>query len=138
MDSPLRFRSVAVHSIHNVEGNCLVRARENRWLVHIVPKPAHAHGDKVLVKGAPPGPRRSPGEIRKDARARPDNSGVDGTVGIVREVVSRHPLIVGGIAGRLRDVEIGDHDELESHPAEVVDHTAEVGEAGLINGEGPV
>ena len=138
VEGALGFRPAAVHAIRNLEGSRLVRAHKDRRLVHVVPEPAHAHGHKILVERAPPSARRCPGEIGKDARSGPDDAGIYGAVGIVREIVSCQSLVVRLVARELRDVQVGNRHEFESQRVEAADHAWEIGEALRVNRKGPV
>ncbi len=67
----------SVEAVPRIERHSLVRALEDRRLVHVVPEPANSHAGEVLVKSAPPFARLLSGELREDTLAGPDDSHVE-------------------------------------------------------------
>ena len=109
------YKSGLVDAMNGGERHGLAGTVEDGGLVHVVPEAGEAVGDELLVVRAPPGARLLLGEVGEDAGAGPDDSGEDGAVGIVDEVVSGEAGVVGRVAlvGSFGDVKVGDGDGVE-------------------------
>src|SRR2546429_599026 len=86
--------SAVIKAVDAVERHGLVRAEKDRRLIHVVPESGDAHGDKILVKAAPPIARAGQSEIREDTVAGPYFADENGPIGVFHEDVVPHAGIV--------------------------------------------
>ena len=125
----------ALDAVYGVQRHGLVGALEYRRLVHVIPEATNPPFHKISVQRAPPLAHLCPREIRENALARPHLSDVHGPIWILDEVIVRQAFIVRFVAGQLREVQIGDGDDLESFIPQILHHPLKVGEPLAINGE---
>src|SRR5258708_37004894 len=121
---------------HGAAGNF-----EDRWLVHVIPKPGDATVHiEILVETPPPFPGGGSGEVGKDARSRPHLSHVNTAVRIVPEVISCHSYVVGRVvfARQACDMKISNGDYVDSLLVQITDHLIESWELCRIDREGTV
>src|SRR6266702_4442864 len=100
--------SAVIKAVDGVERHGLVRAEKDRRLIHVVPESGDAHGDKILVKAAPPIARAGQSEIREDTVAGPYFADENGPIGVFHEDVVPNAGIVRRVAMLVIDVEVDD------------------------------
>ena len=132
--------SAVIKAVDGVERHGLVRAEKDRRLIHVVPESGDAHGDKILVKAAPPIARAGQSEIREDTVAGPYFADENGPIGVFHEDVVPHAGIVRRVAmvWVFLDVQVGDDNGVKTLSAKIGDHLFERGEVLAIDGEGRI
>ena len=102
-------RNAAFDVVHDVERSSL-RWNEHSWFVHVIPESANTYLYEVRVERTPPFAHFFPCEIGKDAVTGPYFAHIHRAVGILHKIVFLQAFVIGAIARKLGDVEIGNGD----------------------------
>src|SRR5215469_3088467 len=129
-----------IKAVDGVERHGLVRAEKDGGLIHVVPEAGDAHGDKILVKAAPPIAYTGQSKIREDAVAGPYFADENRAIGIFHKDVVLDAGVVRPVATVwvFLDVQVGDDNGVKTLSAKIGDHLFERGEVLAIDSEGRI
>ena len=128
-------RLAAFHVVNSIQRHGFVSALEKCGLIHVIPIAADPYVREVLVQSAPPAAHFGAREVRKNSIPGPDFAHKLGPVGVLHEVVTLLSFIVRLVARQMRDVQVGNRDDLEAFLLQILDHAAKVGKTFRVYGK---